>query len=63
MSKLLMALKRVRNLQYKHPHRTSDIKGFWELCLNEIEQGESIDNEINHLESSLDDLEEEESNG
>lgn len=42
------------------PNREHDIKELWMLCLSEIEQGESVYNEIEHLGYSLDEIEQEE---
>ena len=44
----------------RFPNRQDDIEGLRDLALSEVEEGESLSNELEHLYSSLEEIEEEE---
>lgn len=59
----LSQLKEWTNIQsIKHPQYKEEILDFYELCINEIEEGESIDNEIHLCINSIEQLIEENDN-
>lgn len=47
---------KARKLQETYPHRTEEIDDLVQLCVDEINNGESRANEIDHLEASLDEI-------
>lgn len=43
----------VKTAKEKYPQLEDQFNDYYELCLDEIEQGESVQNEINHCENSI----------
>ena len=57
----LVQLKEWINIQItKHPEHKEEILDFYDLCINEIEEGGSADNEIYLCRDSIEQLLEEE---
>jgi len=45
-----------RKQKKQYPNLAEEIEDFWQLCMDEIEEGSSVQNEIDLCESSIDEL-------
>ena len=56
MERLRLLKEKVRETSSKYPQLKSEIYDLWHLCMDEIEEGSSIENECSLCENSIDDL-------
>jgi hypothetical protein len=56
MERLRLLKEKVRETSSKYPHLKEEIYDLWQLCIDEIEEGSSIENECSLCENSIDDL-------
>jgi len=56
MEQIARAKKFAKDFIEKHPQHKAEVLDFLQLMADEIEEGESADNELDHFESACEDL-------